>query len=304
VDNLYTVEIDQLDPEKLGVSQESLEAAKQLPEGIKQRIITAEPSDFCDGKACTIATEVADSMANPESMTDLAVELVGGALIKAGVDTYKVVKAGSKVAEEFADAGKVVVSEIKTTDNVVENVATKTDGEMIGQPEVKLELPKFETKGLAIKRPQDIPVGQEMIAEYIKMGASRDDAIRYAKEAIVSGTDIPVIKIIDEPLYKVVPKNSTVSDHTVFWMSRSELDRLIENPTQFAKNTGLPLPSNSVAYDVYKITPKAPAKVFENKIADTAQGAFTQEANATQVLVPNRKQFTDPIKAFDFGGNN
>ena len=100
-DNL-NAEIDQLDAGALGVSPESLEAAKLLPDTVKKRIVTAEPSDFCKGTACTVTAEVADSMLNPADMTDLAVEYVGGALIGAGVDAYKAIKAGGKAADEVA----------------------------------------------------------------------------------------------------------------------------------------------------------------------------------------------------------
>lgn len=41
-------------------------------------------------------------MLNPADMTDLAVEYVGGALIGAGVDAYKAIKAGGKAADEVA----------------------------------------------------------------------------------------------------------------------------------------------------------------------------------------------------------
>lgn len=113
--NNLNAEIDQLNAEALGVSPESLAAARQLPDEIKLRIVTAEPSDFCEGTACRITAEVVDSMVNPGSMLDYSIEVAGGAVIgkviDKGVDLYlagKAAKEVGKVADDVVDANKAI----------------------------------------------------------------------------------------------------------------------------------------------------------------------------------------------------
>jgi hypothetical protein len=96
-------EIDQLDPAALGVSPETLEAVKNLPDAVKNRIVAIELKDLCEGTACKIAASIVDGMVNPESFDQFALEYAGGAavgkVIDVGVDAYLAGKAGSKAVD-------------------------------------------------------------------------------------------------------------------------------------------------------------------------------------------------------------
>ena len=70
-------------------------------------------------------------------MTDLAVEYVGGALIGAGIDAYKAIKAGGKAADEIADATNVVVNNVfdrtSTQAHLIENLGANVKANPLRQ---------------------------------------------------------------------------------------------------------------------------------------------------------------------------
>ena len=86
-------ELNNIDPAALGVSQESIDAVRDLPIGVLGRVVQMEPSDHCEGSACYIAAEMADTLVNHEHMGDLAMEIGGGMLLDTAVDGFRAYKA-------------------------------------------------------------------------------------------------------------------------------------------------------------------------------------------------------------------
>ncbi|MNF80860.1 hypothetical protein D3C84_631130 [compost metagenome] len=92
-----------------------------------------------------------------------------------------------------------------------------------------------------------------------------------------------------------MPSGTSPSTTTGYWTTTSALDAEMQNTTQLGSRFGLP-PStaNAKSYDIYQITPKGPATVFESTIAGTQNSitGVTQGGGALQVIVPNRSLFT------------
>lgn len=58
----------------------------------------------------------------------------------------------------------------------------------------------------------------------------------------------------------------------------------------------LPVQSEAAMYDVYRMTPR-PGQYpvgFKSTVAPVVQGNTTRSGGASQTLVPNRSQYTDP----------
>lgn len=157
------------------------------------------------------------------------------------------------------------------------------------------KLADFQPSGLNID-PLSTTEGRAIFNEYKKSGLSDVDAEKYTADLFRSGSSVPVQKTIQEPLYKIVVTGSTPSDVTPFWFSKAELDKLKANPKDVLDKLAVPLQSHGVKFDVFEITPKGSATVFESTVAPTKQGSFTQSGGANQTLVPDRSQFTPPVK--------
>nr|WP_223555677.1 hemagglutinin repeat-containing protein [Pseudomonas sp. BF-R-01] len=143
----------------------------------------------------------------------------------------------------------------------------------------------------------ELPVGRQLIGELQASGMTFDNANRYANGFLQSGADIPVAQTINsgDRLVKIVPSGTSPSTTTGYWTTTSALDAEMQNTTQLGSRFGLP-PStaNAKSYDIYQITPKGPATVFESTIAGTQNSitGVTQGGGALQVIVPNRSLFT------------
>jgi hypothetical protein len=183
----------------------------------------------------------------------------------------------------------------KTTDSIASsNDPTKLDGEMVGMPETGLRFPEFKTHGLA-DSPLSYDDGVLMVAQYEKMGLSREEAINFARNVINSSSTLPKLSTVSEPLYKVVVSGTKPGEKTEYFISKLQYDSLKGNPEMMANSLALPQWSEAfIKYDVYTIQPKGTAIVFESEIAGASQGAITREGGATQVIVANRNQFDLP----------
>ncbi len=96
---------------------------------------------------------------------------------------------------------------------------------------------------------------------------------------------------------KVVPSGGQPSTSTGYWMRESELLALKKNPAEIANKLGLPPGMHVNKFDVYQITPRQGAVVFESKIAPTTvNGIPHTTGGAKQSIVVNRDQFTPPVK--------
>lgn len=156
----------------------------------------------------------------------------------------------------------------------------------------------FKTLGLNVD-PMRVPDGVKMVRELEKSGLSSDKAIERAQEFISSGITAPMARPIDvtDKLVKVVPTGGSPSANTGYWMTENELIELQQNPASMANKLGLPPGMHVDSFDVFQITPKSGAVVFESTIAPTTvNGAVSTTGGAKQTIVVDRNQFTPPVK--------
>jgi hypothetical protein len=120
-----------------------------------------------------------------------------------------------------------------------------------------------------------------------------------AEEFVASGSTPPVARPIDitDNLVKVVPAGGTPSSGTGYWMTQSEFNALKADPASMANKLGLPPGMHADAFDVFQITPRPGALVFESTIAPTTvNGVPSTTGGARQTIVVDRNQFTPPVK--------
>jgi filamentous hemagglutinin len=134
---------------------------------------------------------------------------------------------------------------------------------------------------------------------------SIDDAVKYAGIYLASGSSLPSMgkALPGSIMVKVVPKGDAVSNVTGFWMSVEQATAISTmSPAQAGKVLGLPAEQaarimNS-GIDYYAISPKPGQipSIFTSKVAPTTQGATSMPGGMKQVIVPNRNQWTTPVK--------
>lgn len=110
---------------------------------------------------------------------------------------------------------------------------------------------------------------------------------------ITSGRELPRMELINEPLVKIVPSGSEPSPHSPFWAKQADLDAAVKEGKNLSQHFALPVASESLQYDVYRITPKAPTEVFVNTVAPTSEldGQVNKPGGARQYLTPNRQLY-------------
>ena len=79
------------------------------------------------------------------------------------------------------------------------------------------------------------------------------------------------------------------------------LIKIFNNERGIEDMLALPEGSCKGIYDIYKITLKddvnlKKVRIFESRIAPSKQGEIERIGGAKQILVPNRKQWTDAVK--------
>ncbi|WP_244305944.1 hypothetical protein [Paraburkholderia lacunae] len=167
---------------------------------------------------------------------------------------------------------------------------------------------KFGTQGLQpTVAVMQTPQAQAVVDAYVSMGLAQDDATRYARNLINSGSTLPTTFAVnsDTELIKVVPKGTfggdSVSGYSPYFMTRAEYDSLSKLPAdQIAAKLGLPaeqaVRGSQLGFDVYAMSPqpRTTPTAFASQVAPVQQGAYTAPGGAQQILVPNRSQWTDP----------
>jgi hypothetical protein len=135
--------------------------------------------------------------------------------------------------------------------------------------------------------------------------ASIDEVIDRAIGYVQTGEELPKIQHIDKPLVKIVPKGQGVSDYSPFFTTMDDLKAAQKANRPLSDMFGLPAASDSPAYDVFQIKPKSGATAFESTIAPTQElgGKLTTRGGAKQIIVPNRKQFSSPVRLFSITDN-
>ena len=160
------------------------------------------------------------------------------------------------------------------------------------------ELRTFKTQGVseleadAYLNTEDGKLYFKKIREFDQK-SSFDDLYERALGQLTSGSELPRMETINEPLVKIVPKGVKPTDYTPFWCKESDLAAAMNEGKNLSKFFGLPITSESPEYDVYRITPKQPTQVFINHVAPTSEldGLITKPGGAVQYIVPNRQLF-------------
>ncbi|MEM9338150.1 MAG: fibronectin type III domain-containing protein [Bacteroidota bacterium] len=155
------------------------------------------------------------------------------------------------------------------------------------------DINQFQTQGLSRS---DLP--ESLVDDMVDASSAPPSFIDQAiNDAINAGSDIPIKKTFSQgdELFKIVPKDGTVSDFTPFWVTKAEWDN-VKNLSNMEQKLGLPISSHAVEYDVYKITANQTGNIFESTIAPTVQNGFETIGEATQTLVLDRNLWSTPVK--------
>ncbi len=108
----------------------------------------------------------------------------------------------------------------------------------------------------------------------------------------------PQLMSVEEPLVKIVPEGASVSPYSPFFTTQGEMEAARSSGRALSDYFGLAVASDAVKHDVHLVDPKGYAIGLMSEVAITSElnGAFTNQGGGTQIVVPNRKQFTDPRK--------
>ncbi len=142
----------------------------------------------------------------------------------------------------------------------------------------------------------------QMVAVLVAGGAKADGAKDIADGYIESGSTPPVDVpwSPDRPLQKIVPSGGQPpSAYTGYWTTPDVVAIEAAHPARMADDFALPpVQAAAAQFDVYEIRAKAEADVFVSVIARTfdANSCKAQTGGELQILVLNRKLFTDPVK--------
>ena len=246
-------------------------------------------SGFTAEERNNIKQVMAQTRGNLETLADLGNKQLGttysspDALVAAGILTgqegelLKAARADSMV--NFLGA---IYLPAGTKANPVRSATKTSDAEFVPPVGKAGQASKadgdFKTLGLNDVDPMRLLDGVKMVRELEKAGYSYDDAIRAARSYVSSGSTSPVAISLDitDKLVKVVPAGGAPSSGTGYWMTESEFSLLRTNPSAIASKLGLPPGMHADAFDVFQITPRSGALVFESTIAPTTvDGQFS-----------------------------
>lgn len=128
----------------------------------------------------------------------------------------------------------------------------------------------------------------------------RAEAISYADGLINSSSTLPKkVKINKgDELYKLVPEGEMPGEYSAYFAKKSDVDALEgQSYDQISDQLGIPLESQQTEkFDIIKVIANEDVDVFEAIIAPTTQNNYHQPGGGTQMLITNRKSFSNPIK--------
>lgn len=159
----------------------------------------------------------------------------------------------------------------------------------------------FRTQGVSARDAKDFlntPEGTlywQRVAE-ADPSASALEVDKRVLEQLASGRELPRMEIFDEPLVKLTPVGADVSSYSPFLARQSEVDEAFASGKSLHDYFGLPAKSEAARYRLDAFRPLAPTEVFISHVAPTSElgGKVIRAGGAEQVLVPNRRLFTDP----------
>lgn len=168
-------------------------------------------------------------------------------------------------------------------------------------------LTTFETSGQNYATVLSQSPNQNLISEMRAMYKSTADADRFLPDVINSGSTVPqkITAAKDVLFYKIVPKGSSLSTFSPYYLSEAEYIWIKTNPLQLEQKLGLPLGSVAVEYDVFTIKSLvAENKLFQSTIAPTKQFAnetpniiYKTSGGKTQTLIINNSDITKWLKS-------
>ena len=214
-------------------------------------------------------------------------------------DPFNAGRVGGSLGGEAALATTGIASLSRTTVSLTRNgMAALRSGETAAA-----SLAEFRPLGVAGAEAEaflQTTTGRQMLAELRAgdPGASVETILNRANTLISSGSDLPTAMSSPSRLLKMIPEGpATPSAYTPFFTTQAELDRVLASGRNLSDAFGLPSASHARAFSVFEITPKQPATVFKSRIAPTSEypGTIATHGGAEQVLVLNRKLFTDPV---------
>ncbi|QPF73475.1 hypothetical protein G8A07_11465 [Roseateles sp. DAIF2] len=135
-------------------------------------------------------------------------------------------------------------------------------------------------------------------------------AEKKADELINSGRSVPVPMQANAEmkLYKLVPEKSAYGPRSdsPYFVDSAQLQRIQQNPALANDILGLPAGSQGAGFKVYEMQPqpKATPTIYQSNVATaTNKNGPVVVGNATQTLVPDRSQWTEPkITKIKIGG--
>lgn len=129
-------------------------------------------------------------------------------------------------------------------------------------------------------------------------GADNATVLNRVLEQVQSGTSVPVERVIETPLVKIVPHSRTSAGYGPFFTTPEQLETARSTGRPLSDVFGLPGGSDAAQYRVFQIQPKGTATVFESTIAPTTElgGKLKTQGGLQQFLVPNRNQFEDAVE--------
>ncbi|MGY0195826.1 hemagglutinin repeat-containing protein [Leptothrix sp. BB-4] len=242
--------------------------------------------------AATSGNEIAGALTMPGG--------AGGNLNKA----VREAKSGAQIAETAKI--NILADEAKTANTTLSKTNTAPADSTYVAPTHTSEN-NFQTHGLPTEQvPASIKnqLTQDLQATF---GAGAQDKM---KELINSGSSVPVpIQATAETkLYKLVPDSSAYGpkSDSPYFVDGAQLQRIRQNPSLANDILGLPSGSQSTGFKVYEVQPKPDATptVYQSDVATaTNKAGPTAVGNATQRLIPDRSQWTEPkLTPFKIGG--
>ncbi|PUE10857.1 hypothetical protein B9Z51_00440 [Limnohabitans sp. T6-5] len=157
---------------------------------------------------------------------------------------------------------------------------------------------KFQTHGLSTDQVPASITTQMTKDLQATFGAGAQDKM---KELINSGSSVPVPMqaTAETKLYKLVANENPYApgESSPYFVDRAQLQRIQQNPSLANDILGLPSTSQSTGFKVYEVLPKPSTTptVYQSDVATATNKAGPKAVgNATQTLIPDRSQWTEP----------
>jgi len=173
-----------------------------------------------------------------------------------------------------------------------------------GELEQVRKVETFTTQGVSAQEAArfltSTPDGQALLRQMAEASPDTDSKKLFERALgyVQSGTQPPLRESSPGALVKIVPEGQGVSSYSPFFTTPEQLEGAVRSGRPLSDVFGLPAASDAARYDVYEIHPVGDAEVLRSTIAPTEElgGKLTTQGGAEQIIVPNRRQFSEPKK--------